>query len=282
MQKIKVFSTVESVKDAINERKKQGDKIGFVPTMGALHDGHVSLVNEINQRVDCVIVSIFVNPTQFNNPDDLLKYPRTIEQDLLVLEQAGVDFVFVPSVEEVYPKELNPVKLDIGILGNVMEGSFRPGHFDGVVQVVKRLFDIVNPDIACFGEKDFQQLAVIRFMTNYYELPIEIVGCPIKREDTGLAMSSRNVRLSAQEKIDALFIYEILQFVKSNVNNFSPSELKSICIEKFKQSTLELEYLEIVSQASLETLTDSWEAGATCCIACYCGEVRLIDNMKVK
>lgn len=282
MQKIKVFSTVESVKDAINERKKQGDKIGFVPTMGALHDGHVSLVNEIIQRVDCVIVSIFVNPTQFNNPDDLLKYPRTIEQDLLVLEQAGVDFVFVPSVEEVYPKELNPVKLDIGILGKVMEGSFRPGHFDGVVQVVKRLFDIVNPDIACFGEKDFQQLAVIRFMTNYFELPIEIVGCPIKREDTGLAMSSRNVRLSAQEKIDALFIYEILQFVKSNVNNFSPSELKSICTEKFKQSTLELEYLEIVSQSSLETLTDSWEAGATCCIACYCGEVRLIDNMKVK
>lgn len=282
MQKIKVFSTVDSIQDAINNRKKQGGKIGFVPTMGALHDGHVSLVNEISSRVDCIVVSVFVNPTQFNNPDDLLKYPRTIEHDLSLLEQAGVDFVFVPTVEEVYPPDLVNEKLDIGILGNVMEGSFRPGHFDGVVQVVKRLFDIVMPHVACFGEKDFQQLAVIRFMTNYYELPIEIVGCPIKREESGLAMSSRNMRLSAQQKIDALFIYEILQFAKSNTNNYSPKDLQTICTEKFSQSNLELEYLEIVSPKTLVSLANEWETGATCCIACYCGEVRLIDNMKLK
>lgn len=282
MQKIRVLSTVKSVQEAITERRRQGDKIGFVPTMGALHDGHVSLVDKIKSQVDCVIVSIFVNPTQFNNPDDLLKYPRTIDNDLSILEVAGVDFVFIPSVEEIYPANISTKKLDIGNLAKVMEGSFRPGHFDGVVQVVKRLFDIVNPDVACFGKKDFQQLAVIRFMTSYYRLPIEIIGCSIKREDSGLAMSSRNMRLSPQEKVDALFIYELLQFAQSNVSNFSPSELQLICINKFKESNLKLEYLEIVSKTTLETLGDEWEAGATCCIACYCGEVRLIDNMEVK
>lgn len=281
MQKIRVLSTVESVQEAISERRKQGDKIGFVPTMGALHEGHVSLVDKIKSRVDCVIVSIFVNPTQFNNPDDLLKYPRTIDNDLSILEEVGVDFVFIPSVEEIYPANSNFEKLDIGNLGKVMEGSFRPGHFDGVVQVVKRLFDIVNPDISCFGEKDFQQLAVIRFMANHYQLPIEIVGCEIKRENSGLAMSSRNMRLSEQDKIDALFIYELLQFAKSNASNYSPSELQKICSDKFKESNLELEYLEIVSKTTLESLKSDWEAGATCCIACYCGEVRLIDNMEL-
>lgn len=281
MQKIKVLSTVESVQEAISEHKERGGKIGFVPTMGALHAGHISLVEEIKDRVECVIVSIFVNPTQFNNPDDLVKYPRTIDKDLVILESVGVDFVFIPSVEEIYPADLVAEKLDIGNLAKVMEGHFRPGHFDGVVQVVKRLFDIVKPDVACFGEKDFQQLAVIRFMTNYFQLPIEIVGCSIKREDSGLAMSSRNMRLSEQDKIDSLFIYEVLKFAKKNVNNYSPAELTSICIDKFKNSKLELEYLEIVSKSTLESLVNEWELGATCCIACYCGDVRLIDNMEL-
>ena len=281
MQKIKVLSTVKSVQEVIKAQKEQGAKIGFVPTMGALHDGHVSLVDQIKDRVDCVIVSIFVNPTQFNNPNDLIKYPRTINEDITTLEESGVDFVFIPSIEEIYPADLKSEKLDIGNLAKVMEGHFRPGHFDGVVQVVKRLFDIVTPDVACFGKKDFQQLSVIRFMTKYYQLPIEIVGCPIKREDTGLAMSSRNMRLSEQDKIDALFIYEVLQFAKSNTGNFSPEELKAVCILKFKETNLELEYLEIVSKTTLESLISDWEEGATCCIACYCGEVRLIDNMQL-
>lgn len=281
MQKIKVLSTVKSVQEAIKAQKELGAKIGFVPTMGALHDGHVSLVDQIKDRVDCVIVSVFVNPTQFNNPNDLIKYPRTINEDIATLEESGVDFVFIPTVEEIYPTALKSEKLDIGNLAKVMEGHFRPGHFDGVVQVVKRLFDIVTPDVACFGKKDFQQLSVIRFMTNYYQLPIEIVGCPIKREETGLAMSSRNMRLSEQDKIDALFIYEVLQFAKSNTGNFSPEELKAVCILKFRRTNLDLEYLEIVSKTTLEPLTSEWEEGATCCIACYCGEVRLIDNMQL-
>lgn len=281
MNKIKVFNTVESLQLELNQLREAGVKIGFVPTMGALHEGHISLVEEAKRYADIVVVSVFVNPTQFNNSDDLLKYPRTIEADVLKLEKAAVEIVFVPSVEEIYPTAYQKSAIDLGTLGKVMEGLYRPGHFDGVVQVVKRLFEIVQPSVACFGQKDFQQLAVIGFMTKHFNFPIEIKGCEIVREPSGLAMSSRNVRLSEKEKIDALFIIEVLKFAKLNKSNYSPKQLAELCRSKFSASTLELEYLQIVHPVTLLDLENEWESGARCCIACYCGEVRLIDNMEL-
>lgn len=281
MKKIKVFNTVESLQLELNQLRKAGVKIGFVPTMGALHEGHISLVEEAKRYADIVVVSVFVNPTQFNNSEDLLKYPRTIEADVLKLETAAVEIVFVPSVEEIYPIAYQKSVIDLGTLGKVMEGQYRPGHFDGVVQVVKRLFEIVQPSVACFGQKDFQQLAVIGFMTNYFNFPIEIKGCEIVREPSGLAMSSRNVRLSEQEKIDALFIIEVLKFAHQNKSKYSPKQLSELCRSKFSASTLELEYLQIVHPVTLLDLENEWVSGARCCIACYCGEVRLIDNMEL-
>lgn len=281
MQKIKVFNTVESLQLELNQLRKSGVKIGFVPTMGALHEGHVTLVEEAKKYADIVVVSVFVNPTQFNNSDDLLKYPRTIESDISKLEAAAVEIVFVPSVDEIYPQDYENSAIDLGILGTVMEGHYRPGHFDGVVQVVKRLFEIVAPSVACFGKKDFQQLAVIRYMTSFFQFNIEIIGCEIKREVSGLAMSSRNMRLSPEQKEDALHIYRILHFVKENTVNFSPKDLAQHARTLFYSTPLELEYLEIVDGDTLVSLTDTWVKGATCCIACYCGEVRLIDNMEL-
>ena len=281
MKKIKVFNTVESLQLELRQLREAGVKIGFVPTMGALHEGHISLVEEAKRYADIVVVSVFVNPTQFNNSDDLLKYPRTIEADVLKLETAAVEIVFVPSVEEIYPKHYQKSAIDLGTLGKVMEGHYRPGHFDGVVQVVKRLFEIVQPSVACFGQKDFQQLAVISFMTNHFNFPIEIKGCEIVREASGLAMSSRNVRLSEKEKIDALFIVEVLKFAHLNKFNYTPKELAELCRTKFSDSTLELEYLQIVHPVTLLDLEDEWVNGARFCIACYCGEVRLIDNMEL-
>ena len=281
MQKIKVHTSVETLKSDLELSRNAGLTIGFVPTMGALHDGHISLVEQAKQYTDLTVVSIFVNPTQFNNPKDLEKYPRTIDADIAKLEAAGVEFVFIPAVKEIYPENYSSPKIDLGNLANVMEGLYRPGHFDGVVEVVKRLFEIVEPSVACFGQKDFQQLAVIGFMTDYFKFPIEIIGCSIMREESGLAMSSRNVRLTEQEKIDALFIFELLNFAQQNQSNYSPQKLAEICRSKFAASTLELEYLQIVHPVTLLDLQDEWVSGARCCIACYCSEVRLIDNMEL-
>jgi len=281
MQKIKVFSQVVPFSEELSNYKSAGKSIGFVPTMGALHAGHISLVKKAKVHSDIVIVSIFVNPTQFSNSDDLKKYPRTIDEDILLLEKAGVDIVFTPSVEEMYPKNTKQEKINLGKMDKVMEGRFRPGHFDGVVQVVKRLFDIVEPNAACFGKKDFQQLAVIQYMTDYYKLPIQIIGCEIIREKSGLAMSSRNMRLSVKQKKDSLAIFETLKFAKENASNYSPKELKSLSKTYFKKSNLKLEYLEIIHPVSLIVLNSDWVEGAKCCIACYCGEIRLIDNIQL-
>lgn len=276
---MKVFDTVKSLQEELFLLKEQGLKIGFVPTMGALHDGHISLVKQAKEMCDYVVVSIFVNPTQFNNPSDLEKYPRTLEKDTDLLAQTNVDFVFTPNVSEIYPADYKSPVIDLGILGKVMEGAFRPGHFQGVVEVVKRLFEIVKPDFAYFGKKDFQQVAVIKHMVQAFQLPLTIVECPIVRNEYGLAMSSRNTRLSPEDQKKSLVIYETLMFAKNNVDNYSPMELVEQCKKHIELSDLKLEYIEIVHPITLISLSEKWVADAVCCIAAYCGDVRLIDNI---
>ncbi|MCO5261156.1 MAG: pantoate--beta-alanine ligase [Crocinitomicaceae bacterium] len=274
-----VYEHASEINNQLVALKNKGKKVGFVPTMGALHEGHISLVNQAKNECNVVVVSIFVNPKQFNNASDLEKYPRTIEQDVELLTKYGVDCVFTPNMEEIYPKDYVSPKIELGILEKVMEGAFRPGHFNGVVEVVKRLFEIIEPRRAYFGQKDFQQVAVIKFMTQFFKLPVEIVECPIVRSNKGLALSSRNMRLSETEKNQALVIYQSLVEVKNNVGNMTPNEAMQFCEGKINQAGLKTEYVEIVDSKTFERLTDKWISKATCCIAAYCGEVRLIDNM---
>jgi pantoate--beta-alanine ligase len=219
-----------------------------------------------------------VNPTQFNNQEDLALYPRTLDADLDLLKTIKNGIVFVPSVADIYPENTSFKPFDLGNLDKVMEGKHRPGHFDGVVHVVHNLFEIVQPTKAYFGQKDFQQLAVIRKMNAHYGFPIEIIACETLRENTGLAMSSRNMRLSELEKKESLIIWQTLQFVKDNKVNFLPNELLVKATDYFKSGNLTLEYLDIVEVDSLEEAQD-WESQTVCCIAAYCGKVRLIDNL---
>ena len=272
--------TIKDLQNAVSVRKNEEKTIGFVPTMGALHEGHISLVDECRKQNDVCIVSIFVNPTQFNNPADLEKYPRTIEQDLNMLEAAGVDLVFVPSAQEVYP-EPDKRQFDFGQLDKVMEGKFRPGHFNGVAQVVSRLFDIVKPNMAYFGEKDFQQLAIIRQMVRQLDIPVKIIPMPIKREVSGLAMSSRNQRLTDRQKKEAVNIYRVLSESKKRYNQKTVEETRLQVIEEInKIDSLEVEYFEIVDGNTLQQISD-WKdtTYAVGCITVFCGEVRLIDNI---
>lgn len=261
--------------------KSQAKSIGFVPTMGALHEGHISLITQAKDENDVVVVSIFVNPTQFNNAEDLKKYPRVIEQDTKLLTNCKVDFVFIPSESEIYPQDYVRPTIDLGALDQVMEGKFRPGHFMGVVEVVKRLFGIVQPHNAYFGQKDFQQVAVIKKMTEFFQLPIQIIACPIIRSEKGLALSSRNMRLNDSEKEQALTIFQTLQFAKQHVKEHDPQTLQAMCFEKLTKSGLQVEYVEIVNPKTLNTLKNTWRNGAVCCIAAFCGNVRLIDNMVI-
>ena len=278
---MKVYSTISSIQKQISLLKSEGKTIGFIPTMGALHYGHISLVKSATSQCDITVVSIFVNPTQFNNSNDLLNYPRTLDADVELLSEIDCDIVFAPNVAEMYPENSFPIQLKLGNLANVMEGKYRPGHFDGVVTVVNRLFEIVKPDKAFFGLKDFQQVSVIRFMTKSLQLPIEIIACPTLREQSGLAMSSRNMRLSETDKKDSLIIYEALKLAKELAKSNSPDAVKNKTIEFFNEGKLKLEYFEIVNPNTLESLEKEWVPSATACIVAYCGEVRLIDNMKL-
>lgn len=279
---MKIIRTVKELKDAVNALKAEGKSVGLVPTMGALHDGHISLVEQARRDNDAVVVSVFVNPTQFNNPDDLRTYPRTEDADCRRLEAAGVDFAFIPSVEEMYPEPDTRV-FDLGDVAAVMEGAMRPGHFNGVAQVVSRLFAMVNPDRAYFGEKDFQQIAVIRRMVELEKFAIEIVSCPIKRESDGLAMSSRNVRLSARQREVAPNIYRILkESVEAKASGLSLEETKRKVIEEINAyPEMEVEYYEIVNADDMQPVRD-WNdcRQAVGCITVYLGDVRLIDNIK--
>ena len=279
---MKIIRTVRELKDAVNALKAEGKSVGLVPTMGALHDGHISLVEQARRDNDAVVVSVFVNPTQFNNPDDLRTYPRTEDADCRRLEAAGVDFAFIPSVEEMYPEPDTRV-FNLGDVAAVMEGAMRLGHFNGVAQVVSRLFAMVNPDRAYFGEKDFQQIAVIRRMVELEKFAIEIVSCPIKRESDGLAMSSRNVRLSARQREVAPNIYRILkESVEAKASGLSLEETKRKVIEEINAyPEMEVEYYEIVNADDMQPVRD-WNdcRQAVGCITVYLGDVRLIDNIK--
>lgn len=252
-----------------------------MPTMGALHQGHLSLIEKAKEMCDIVVASIFVNPTQFNNSDDLDKYPRMPENDAALLKRVGCDFLFLPTTETIYPENYVHLEMDLSPLDEVMEGKFRPGHFSGVVDVVSRLFDIVKPTHAFFGRKDFQQVMIIKYMTKKLNLPIEIMVGETIRESNGLAMSSRNLRLTEQQKQDAAVIYETLSFGREMAPFLTPKEVLTEMISIVEASDLELEYLEIVDSETLLPLNNFWLPGATACIVAYCGEVRLIDNLEL-
>ena len=278
MSTIQLIHKKEELKTILSGVKSAGQHIGFVPTMGALHEGHKALIVRASRENDLVVISIFVNPTQFNNKEDLALYPRTLDADLELLKTIENSVVFVPDVAAIYPKKTSFKPFDLGNLDKVMEGKHRPGHFDGVVHVVHNLFEIVEPTKAYFGQKDFQQLAVIRKMNAHYGFPIEIIACETLREKSGLAMSSRNMRLSEHEKKDALLLWETLQFVKEFRGKYPPNELIKKALEYFETGNLLLEYLDIVDVESLK-MVENWDSPCVCCIAAYCGKVRLIDNL---
>lgn len=278
---MKIVHTIKDLQAELSVLKAQGKKVGLVPTMGALHAGHASLVKRSVSENDVTVVSIFVNPTQFNDKNDLEKYPRTVEADCQLLEECKATFAFVPSVEEMYP-EPDTRKFSYAPLDTVMEGAFRPGHFNGVCQIVSKLFDAVTPDRAYFGEKDFQQLAIIREMVRQMKYNLEIVGCPIVREADGLALSSRNKRLSAQERENALNISRTLFESRNFAASHTVSETQKMVEEAISNAPgLRLEYFEIVDGNTLQKITD-WKdtSYAVGCITVFCGEVRLIDNIK--
>lgn len=279
---MEIIETTARLQEAVAAARAKGLTVGLVPTMGALHAGHISLVERARRECDFVVVSVFVNPTQFNNPDDLRTYPRTLEADCELLRNAGVDVAFAPSVEEVYPEPDTRV-FDLGRVAEVMEGAMRPGHFNGVAQVVSRLFTLANPHKAYFGEKDFQQIAVIRRMVANEGFDLEIVACPIRRASDGLALSSRNVRLSAEQRAEAPAIHRILQeSTKLPAEGKTPAEVKAYVEKEIAaQPAMKLEYYEIVHPDTLESISDIWpEEGAVGCITVWMGDVRLIDNIK--
>ncbi len=276
------FDTIQATKQFLSKEKIQGRSIGFVPTMGALHEGHLELMRRAKRENDLLAVSVFVNPIQFNNPDDLKKYPRDLEKDMRLLESVGCDVLFAPAVEEMYPEEEVTEKFNFGKLETVMEGAFRAGHFNGVAVVVKRLFNIIEPDKAYFGEKDFQQLAIIQKLVEMEKMPLEIVPCPIVREEDGLAMSSRNERLTVSERAIAPFIYKTLRDAVNLKNSKSPDEVKTWVDRKFREeSKFELEYFEIADDKGLQPVSE-WDksVGTVGFVAAFLGKVRLIDNIR--
>ena len=280
---MKLVHTIQELRAELDIQRKAGKKIGLVPTMGALHEGHASLVRRAVKENDIVVVSDFVNPTQFNDLNDLKKYPRTLDADCQLLDACGASFVFAPSVEEIYP-EPDTRHFSYAPLDTVMEGAFRPGHFNGVCQIVSKLFDIVKPDRAYFGEKDFQQLAIIREMVKQMKFPLEIVGCPIVREADGLALSSRNSRLNEEERKNALNISKTLFESRNFAASHSVAETKQFVEEAINQAPgLRLEYFELVDGRTLQSI-QNWDDTdyAVGCITVFCGEVRLIDNIKYK
>ena len=279
---MQIFREKEPLIQAIQKIKSEGKSVGLVPTMGALHEGHLSLVSNALKDSDQVVVSIFVNPTQFNNQEDLEKYPRNLEKDLELLKaEPGDIWVFTPTANELYGEKVLSENFDFEGLESVMEGRFRNGHFDGVGTVVKRLFEIITPDRAFFGEKDFQQLQIVRKLTEKTGLPVEIVGCPILREENGLARSSRNERLSSQNRKKAAFIYQILKEVEKLFGTESADYITQWVSNKFKDHPyLELEYFEIADSRTLKKITEK-EKGNNyrAFIAVYADEIRLIDNI---
>lgn len=275
-----ITKTITETNAEVLKLREAGKTIGFVPTMGALHQGHISLHEQSRRENDVTVCSIFVNPIQFNNPDDLEKYPRTEDEDLKMLKEAGCNMVFMPSANEMYPEE-NKINYDFGHLDKVMEGQFRPGHFNGVAVVVKKLFDIVQPHRAYFGEKDFQQLAIIKALVKMLQIPVEIIPCPTVREASGLAMSSRNERLRAEDRQKASAIFRTMSRAKELVPAVFPQEIEKWVIQEINSiASLQIEYFILVDAETLLPVHE-WKTGQPVrgCVAAYIGGVRLIDNI---
>ena len=275
-----VYGKIELVQEKLSSLEKE-TSIGFVPTMGALHKGHLSLINRAKLENNFIVVSIFVNPTQFDNKQDLLKYPRTLKKDLALLESVDCDFVFAPSVQEIYIDNIGVSQFDFDGLEFEMEGKHRSGHFNGVGTIVKKLFEIVKPTRAYFGEKDFQQLQIIKKLVQTNKIPVQIIGCEIYRENDGLAMSSRNTRLTKVQRNEATFIYKTLNEAKEKFSNNSITEvIKWIENEFAKNAILELEYFEIANIKTLKSAKrKSSKSNYRAFIAAFAGDVRLIDNI---
>jgi len=277
MQRISSLAELDLWKSLLH-----GDTLGFVPTMGALHEGHLSLVKMSLERGDKTLVSIYVNPTQFNHPEDLVKYPNTLEKDLEMLESMGCDAVFLPTAKILYPEGLKSRAFSFGFLGFHMEGARRPGHFEGMATVVTKFFELIQPDFAIFGEKDYQQLCIIRRVVVEENWPVKIVPCPIVREEDGLAMSSRNLRLSEVERAEAASIYAVLSEACKEAESFdSVAELKSYCVEALNAiPSLSVEYIECCDEKELQPVRElDPESPTRLFAAVQCGNVRLIDNL---
>lgn len=278
---MKIFRTKQELQQELSGIRKENKVITLVPTMGALHEGHLTLINYAKPSTDVTICSIFVNPTQFNDPKDLEKYPRPIENDIALLESVGCDILFLPSVEEMYPENDPQWQIDLGDLDRIWEGEHRPGHFQGVTQIVYKLFDLVKPNQACFGQKDFQQVMVIQRMLEIKNLDIKLLICPIVRNEKGLALSSRNARLTEAGKENALTLIKSLRYIKDNLDNKSVEELlegaKAIIASN---PEVELEYLSICETKSLTPVTKLEEGKEYVgLIAAWVENVRLIDNI---
>ena len=279
---MKIIHHIKDLLSEVNRLKQEGQSIGFVPTMGALHQGHKALVMRSVSENEYTVVSIFVNPTQFNNVKDLEKYPRNLDRDAQLLSAVGCDLIFAPEASDIYSStELNSTfNFDFGGLDQVMEGRFRLGHFNGVVQIVSKLFQLVQPTKAYFGEKDFQQLAIIHRMVDILNFDVEVIDCEIVREESGLALSSRNERLTVEQHKKAIEISKVLFESRNFASQMSPKELIHWVVAEINAvEGLEVEYYDIVNSSSLQTI-DTWNEPSVGCIAVFCGEVRLIDNIR--
>lgn len=273
-----VIDKITDLRQLMAHSRADGKRIGFVPTMGALHPGHLSLIDAARATTDIVVASVFVNPVQFNDPKDFDAYPVTADQDIELLRNQGCDIVFMPSKEEMYP-DAPSEQYDFGQMERVMEGACRPGHFNGVAVIVKRLFDMVQPDKAFFGQKDFQQLAIIKELVSRHFIPVEIVACPTIREQDGLAMSSRNMRLSPEQRASAVRISIALRKAVKGDFSQDPAVIKQMALSFLAQdSNLQTEYFELVDATTLMPVNGSL-SNAVACTAVFDGDVRLIDNM---
>jgi pantoate--beta-alanine ligase len=276
-----LFKEAAALSDYLKKQQNKGISIGFVPTMGALHQGHITLVTASTEKTGLTVCSIFVNPTQFNDPADFKKYPITLENDLKMLFEAGADVVFLPEVEEIYPDGLEKVRTyALGHLESILEGKYRPGHFQGVCQVVHRLLEIVSPDILFMGQKDYQQCMVVQKLIDSYAIPTALVKCNTIREESGLAMSSRNMRLSESERDQAAEIYRTLKFVEQSIRPGNLSDIKGKGIDLLSKSGFRVDYLEICDTRDL-SIIDNWDGKSplVALAAAFLGEVRLIDNL---
>ncbi len=281
---MKIYKTKSALKEYLASLKKADKSIGFVPTMGALHQGHLSLIKKSKQHNAITVVSIFVNPTQFDNQEDLVNYPKTIDQDIALLETVNCEVLFLPSVAEIYDEKIIAENFNFDGLEHQMEGKFRDGHFDGVGTIVKSLFEIVTPNTAYFGKKDFQQLQIIKKLVKKHKIPVKVKGCAIFREEDGLAMSSRNSRLSEEYREVAPFIYRTLKKAKKKFGIKSADKVTKWVVKKFKKHPLlRLEYFTIASEETLKTVKIKVENEKyRAFIAVFAGDIRLIDNIRLK